>query len=92
MSNIHFVDWVEEYETKPCTIKAIYWTGDNFVKVDEFLGDFPHRTYPADGRVEIDTLEGTMVANRFDYIVKGLKGEFYPVKEDIFRMKYRPKD
>lgn len=36
----------------------------------------------------IPTLEGPMIANHGDWIVKGLKGEFYPVKPDIFAMKY----
>ena len=36
----------------------------------------------------IHTLEGDMVANRNDYIIKGLRGEFYPCKPDVFNKKY----
>lgn len=38
--------------------------------------------------ISIDTLEGTMRANLGDWIIKGLRGEFYPCKPDVFRMKY----
>lgn len=37
---------------------------------------------------EIETLEGTMRANVGDYIIKGVKGEFYPCKPDVFEMTY----
>ncbi|WP_312693509.1 hypothetical protein [Caproiciproducens sp.] len=37
---------------------------------------------------EIDTLEGTMVANAGDFIIRGVNGEFYPCKPDIFEKTY----
>ena len=37
---------------------------------------------------QINTLEGIMTANPGDYIIKGVKGEFYPCKPDIFEMTY----
>lgn len=40
------------------------------------------------GTIEIETLEGTMVANEGDWIIKGVKGEFYPCKDSIFQMTY----
>jgi hypothetical protein len=40
--------------------------------------------------MEIDTLEGTMVASPGDWIIKGVKGEFYPCKPDIFEATYEP--
>ena len=42
------------------------------------------------GRVEIKTLEGTMVANPGDWIVRGVQGELYPCKADIFEATYEP--
>jgi hypothetical protein len=39
-------------------------------------------------RIAIETLEGTMIANKGDYIIKGIKGEFYPCKPDIFEASY----
>jgi hypothetical protein len=41
-----------------------------------------------DGRLIIPTLEGVHVANIGDYIIKGIKGEFYPCKPDIFAQTY----
>ena len=40
------------------------------------------------GNIYIDTLEGRMRADVYDYIIKGLRGEFYPCKPDVFRKKY----
>jgi hypothetical protein len=42
--------------------------------------------------VVIETLEGNMLANKGDYIIKGVKGEFYPCKPDIFEMSYESVD
>lgn len=38
--------------------------------------------------LEIKTLEGIMIANKGDYIIKGIKGELYPCKPDIFKLTY----
>lgn len=38
--------------------------------------------------IDVQTLEGTMTAHVGDWIIKGVKGEFYPCKDDIFRMTY----
>lgn len=43
---------------------------------------------PADGKLVIRTLEGDMKADPGDYIIKGVQGEFYPCKPDIFEMTY----
>jgi len=43
---------------------------------------------PTDGRVTIPTLEGTMTANPGDYIIKGVAGELYPCKPEIFAATY----
>ncbi len=44
--------------------------------------------YQTNVRMEIKTLEGDMVANPGDYIIKGVKGEIYPCKPDIFELTY----
>jgi hypothetical protein len=43
-----------------------------------------------DSELYIDTLEGTMTASEGDFIIKGVKGEFYPCKPDIFAATYDP--
>ena len=44
--------------------------------------------YQTDVEMEIETLEGTMKANKGDWIIKGVKGELYPCKPDVFEMTY----
>ena len=43
-------------------------------------------------RIEISTLEGTMVADVGDWIIKGVKNEFYPCKDDIFKLTYETEE
>ena len=45
--------------------------------------------YQTDEEVEIETLEGVMKANKGDWIIKGVKGEVYPCKPDVFEMTYK---
>ena len=44
--------------------------------------------YQTDEEIEIETLEGIMKANKGDWIIKGVKGELYPCKPDVFDMTY----
>lgn len=44
--------------------------------------------YQTDVEMEIETLEGTMKANKGDFIIRGVQGEVYPCKEDIFYETY----
>ena len=75
------------YKKKPVIIEAIQWLGDNFIEIDNFI-TIEHETYPCQGIVKVPTLEGIMTANKGDYIIKGINGEFYPCKEDIFLKTY----
>lgn len=45
--------------------------------------------YQTDEEVEIETLEGVMKANKGDWIIKGVKGELYPCKPDVFNITYK---
>lgn len=47
---------------------------------------------PRDGRMIISTLEGLHWVDRGDYVIQGVKGEFYPCKPDIFEATYEPVD
>ena len=73
------------YKKRPVIILAIKWTEDNLEAVYEFLGDNSVAYY---GMIAISTLEGTMTANQGDWIIRGIKGEFYPCKPDIFEATY----
>lgn len=46
--------------------------------------------YQTSLRIEIETLEGTMIANPGDWIITGIKGEQYPCRLDIFEATYEP--
>lgn len=86
---------IKKYVTKPVTIEAIQFTRDNWKEVKEFTknsfrGVSVERRPNGECFCMIDTLEGVMQAKENDYIIKGLKGEFYPCKPDIFEMKYEP--
>lgn len=75
-----------KYRKKPVVIEAVKWTGDNFEELIHFAQN--KIWFDGLGHVWIDTLEGDMVAKRGDYIIKGIQGEFYPCKPDIFDETY----
>jgi hypothetical protein len=75
-----------QYRKKPVVIEAIQLTADNTDALAEFCGD-QLKWHPLTG-VVIETLEGNMLASKGDYIIKGIKGEFYPCKPDIFEATY----
>ena len=77
------------FRKKPVVISAILYIGDrNFNEVRAFVGnDLPlHRL--GDGKLGLPTLEGVMEASPGDWIIRGVKGELYPCKPDIFEMTY----
>lgn len=77
-----------KYRKKPVVIDAIC-NQDNPSDVAEFFGeDRDNRFGFKDGVWSILTLEGTMDAQKGDWIIKGVKGEFYPCKPDIFEATY----
>lgn len=75
-----------KYKTKPCEIEAIQWTGKNIIELLDW-GQGKILWNDVDD-LFIDTLEGRMKADINDYIIKGLRGEFYPCKPDVFEKKY----
>lgn len=81
-----------KYRKKPVTIEAMQYTGENFEEIQEFMGEEKPifaRDYVS---VVIRTLEGSMKAKVGDYIIKGVKGEFYPCRKDIFEQTYEKVD
>lgn len=91
-----------KFRKKPVVIEAVRNTGSNLKEVETFLAGevlpdmYPPRKYFSinwgNGRVAIETLEGVMLATPGDWIIKGVKGEFYPCKDQIFKMTYEPAD
>ncbi|MCP4267423.1 MAG: hypothetical protein GY777_17975 [Candidatus Brocadiaceae bacterium] len=70
---------------KPVAIEALKFTGENWGDVEAFV---PVGKYNDDGTFQIVTLEGEHKCSIGDYIIKGVKGEFYPCKPDIFEQTY----
>jgi len=78
-----------KYRKKPVVIEAMQFTEDTKDRCLHFVtcntaADFE------DGKpvMRIQTLEGIMTASVGDYIIKGVQGEFYPIKEEIFEQTY----
>lgn len=75
------------YRKRPVVIEAIEWTGENIKEI----ADFMHwRMFSHDFRsgLIIHTLEGNHNATVGDFIIKGVHGEFYPCKPEIFAATY----
>ncbi len=85
----------KQFRKKPVVIEAIQWTGMNPYQIMNFTGTKINSSHIdrlgvtfAGSNVLIETLEGTMKADIGDWIIKGVKGEFYPCKPDIFNATY----
>lgn len=78
-----------KYRKKPVIIDAIQWTGANTKEVLSFFATgYSKMSIGNDGSFRIHTLEGDMIASPGDYIIRGVKGEYYPCKPDIFEQTY----
>lgn len=77
-----------KYRKKPVVIEAIQYTGKNAFEIENFAR--PTRTAFAGpgGSAFIETLEGRMEATVGDWIIRGVAGEIYPCKPDIFEQTY----
>lgn len=76
------------YIAKPCEIEAVEWTGKNAAEILQFANT--QNIDITNGVPVIKTLEGEMRADVGDYIIRGLRGEYYPCKPDVFHAKYEP--
>lgn len=92
---------MSKFRKKPVVIEAeqftyekrdsvYYWCKENNQSV--YAGWETQPTGPDKPQLVIPTLEGEMRASIGDWIIKGVKGEFYPCKPDIFEMTYEPVD
>ena len=72
---------------KPIKVEAIQWTGSNSKEIANFINDAVFYKYK-DSELYIYTLEGVHCASKMDWVVKGVDGEFYPCKPDIFELTY----
>lgn len=86
-----------KFRKKPVVIEAVQWTGSNLKEVIDFSGLHEsakkwsweeYEKVVANDGLKIFTLEGKMNADVNDWIIKGVQGEFYPCKPDIFEATY----
>ena len=87
-----------KYRKKPVVIEAVQFNGFkeengqvNLSERPEWLtSEFGKKVifFDKQNTLTIKTLEGNMIANLGDWIIKGVKGEFYPCKPDIFEQTY----
>jgi hypothetical protein len=74
------------FRKKPVIVEAVQFTLNNMEECEEFVGGDIGKD--AKGDTIIATLEGAMRVSIGDWIIKGVKGEFYPCKPDIFETTY----
>jgi hypothetical protein len=82
---------MRRYTKKPVVIEAMQWTGINRPEILKFCNScyVLITNDPNKPELKIQTLEGTMSSRIGDYIIKGVEGEFYPCREDIFLKTYQ---
>jgi hypothetical protein len=81
------------FRKKPVEVQAWHWNGTE--KNARMLMKLSPNIFYCEGpgtlrEMEIETLEGRMTVSPGDWIIKGVKGEFYPCKPDIFNATYDP--
>lgn len=82
-----------KYRKKQVIIEAKKYDGYNYPEIQDWITGqanmWPQWIHNY-GDFQIDTLEGKMTASVGDYIIKGIKGEFYACKPDVFEQTYDP--
>src|SRR4051794_35474892 len=89
-----------QFRKKPVVIEAVQWSGNSIGNpvpnwISDALQKAPHMVggiIRVGEEVHIFTLEGTMIASPGDWIIRGVKGELYPCKPDIFEATYEAPD
>ena len=90
---------MKKFRKKPVVIEAIQWDNVNYKEIGNWMGkeiepELKSDTAYVAGQgapvftISIETLEGTMTAMPGDWIIKGVNGEFYPCKPEIFKQTY----
>jgi hypothetical protein len=91
---------IQKFRKKPVVIEAVQWNTKNYDEIVAFTDGkaryYEWFQYNESGlnkeMLHISTLEGKMEASKGDWIIKGVKGEFYPCKPDIFEQTYEKVD
>ena len=91
---------IQKFRKKPVVIEAVQWNTKNYDEIVAFTDGkaryYEWFQYNESGlnkeMLHISTLEGKMEVSKGDWIIKGVKGEFYPCKPDIFEQTYEKVD
>lgn len=76
------------YRKRPVIVQAWQFREDNIDQIRQWITDHGGTSTIDAGVFRIETLEGPMAANPGDWVIQGVKGEFYPCKPDIFAATY----
>lgn len=79
-----------KFRKKPVVIEAVQWTGKNLDEINTFLDDGLGEELRENKPFTIETLEGDHTCKVGDWVIRGIMGEFYPCKPDIFEQTYEP--
>jgi len=84
---------VSKFRKKPVVIEAMHFTDESKDRALRWAKEADRNCWAADDAngapiIKIKTLEGIMAANLGDWIIKGVKGELYPCKPDVFELTY----
>lgn len=85
MEPLRPAELVRRYRKRPVEVEAALVTTENQLDVAAWCGGLCRYNEV----IEIQTLEGVMTAQMGDYVIRGVKGEFYPCKPDIFLASYK---
>lgn len=79
------------FRKRPVVIEAMQWVDGNGFHIASWCGGRVEKALdPRQTKIVIPTLEGDITASHGDYVIKGVQGEFYPCKPDIFESTYEP--
>ena len=83
-----------KYRKKPVVIEAVQWNVECYPEHEALIvwgeGKIIPVLHEGITKLQVQTLEGPIYASKGDYIIKGISGEFYPCKPDIFEKTYEP--
>lgn len=79
---------MNKYQKKPVVVEAVQFNGTNHEEIFDFTGRENIGGSNAEGNFNVLTLEGYKPVPAGYWVIKGVKGEFYPCEDEIFNMTY----
>ena len=78
----------KSFRKKPVIISAMLYTGENYREIEMWSNKKVYFVFATEPFMAVDTLEGKMRVSVGDWVIRGVKGEYYPCKPDIFEATY----